>query len=89
MDDRTCIVQPYLPDSRGVESPTIVTEKQDDPACTTHSSRCSRPCGTEQRTPPGDRRAARPPTDRGASRRTRLRHRQEHHASRNPPQRRP
>jgi hypothetical protein len=26
-----CIVQPYLPDARGVESPTIVTEKQDEP----------------------------------------------------------
>lgn len=31
IDDRTCIVQPYLPDARGVESPTIVTEKQDEP----------------------------------------------------------
>lgn len=31
IDDRICIVQPYLPDARGVESPTIVTEKQDDP----------------------------------------------------------
>lgn len=30
IDDRTCVVQPYLPDARGVESPTIVTEKQDD-----------------------------------------------------------
>lgn len=30
IDDRTCIVQPYLPDARGVESPTLVTEKQDD-----------------------------------------------------------
>jgi uncharacterized protein DUF5919 len=30
IDERTCIVQPYLPDARGVESPTIVTEKQDD-----------------------------------------------------------
>jgi hypothetical protein len=30
IDDRTCVVQPYLPDARGVESPTIVTERQDD-----------------------------------------------------------
>lgn len=30
IDERTCIVQPYLPDARGVESPTIVTEKQDE-----------------------------------------------------------
>jgi len=30
IDERTCIVQPYLPDARGVESPTIVTERQDD-----------------------------------------------------------
>jgi hypothetical protein len=30
IDERTCIVQPYLPDARGVESPTIVTEKQND-----------------------------------------------------------
>lgn len=31
IDERMCVVQPYLPDARGVESPTIVTEKQDDP----------------------------------------------------------
>ena len=31
IDERQCIVQPYLPDARGVESPTIVTEKQDEP----------------------------------------------------------
>jgi hypothetical protein len=31
IDDTTCVVQPYLPGARGVESPTIVTEKQDDP----------------------------------------------------------
>lgn len=31
IDGRTCVVQPYLPDARGVESPTIVSEKQDDP----------------------------------------------------------
>jgi hypothetical protein len=31
IDERTCIVQPYLPDARGVESPTLVTENQDDP----------------------------------------------------------
>jgi hypothetical protein len=31
IDDRVCVVQPYLPDARGVESPTIVTEKQDGP----------------------------------------------------------
>lgn len=30
IDERTCVVQPYLPDARGVESPTIVTEKQDE-----------------------------------------------------------
>ena len=30
IDERSCIVQPYLPDARGVESPTIVTEKQDE-----------------------------------------------------------
>ncbi|TLW93163.1 hypothetical protein FFT09_06990 [Saccharomonospora piscinae] len=28
IDDATCVVQPYLPDARGVESPTIVAEKQ-------------------------------------------------------------
>ncbi|WP_010693491.1 DUF5919 domain-containing protein [Saccharopolyspora spinosa] len=28
MDDLTCVVQPYLPDARGVESPTLVAEKQ-------------------------------------------------------------
>ena len=31
IDERACIVQLYLPDARGVESPTIVTHKQDDP----------------------------------------------------------
>jgi hypothetical protein len=31
IDERVCVVQPYLPDARGVESPTIVAEKQDDP----------------------------------------------------------
>lgn len=31
IDDRLCVIQPYLPDARGVESPTIVTEKQDEP----------------------------------------------------------
>jgi hypothetical protein len=31
IDERMCIVQPYLPDARGVESPTIVAEKQDEP----------------------------------------------------------
>lgn len=31
IEDRICIVQPYLPDARGVESPTLVAEKQDDP----------------------------------------------------------
>jgi hypothetical protein len=29
IDDKTCIVQPYLPDARGVESPTLVAQKQD------------------------------------------------------------
>jgi hypothetical protein len=29
IDDITCIVQPYLPDARGVESPTFVMERQD------------------------------------------------------------
>ncbi|WP_298178737.1 DUF5919 domain-containing protein [Saccharomonospora sp.] len=28
IDDVTCVIQPYLPDARGVESPTIVAEKQ-------------------------------------------------------------
>lgn len=28
VDDATCVVQPYLPDTRGVESPTLVIEKQ-------------------------------------------------------------
>lgn len=28
IDDATCVVQPYLPDARGVESPTFVIEKQ-------------------------------------------------------------
>jgi Domain of unknown function (DUF5919) len=28
IDDETCIVQPYMPDARGVESPTLVMEKQ-------------------------------------------------------------
>ena len=31
IDERVCVVQPYLPDARGVESPTIVTEKQNGP----------------------------------------------------------
>lgn len=29
IDDTTCVVQPYLPDARGVESPTLVMERQD------------------------------------------------------------
>ncbi len=29
INEDTCIVQPYLPDARGVESPTLVMEKQD------------------------------------------------------------
>jgi hypothetical protein len=29
IDDMTCVVQPYLPDARGVESPTLVMERQD------------------------------------------------------------
>ncbi|APU12435.1 MULTISPECIES: DUF5919 domain-containing protein [Actinoalloteichus] len=32
IDDRICIVQTYLPNSRGVESPTFVIEKRDDVA---------------------------------------------------------
>jgi hypothetical protein len=28
IDDETCVVQPYMPDARGVESPTLVMEKQ-------------------------------------------------------------
>jgi hypothetical protein len=28
IDDDTCVVQPYMPDARGVESPTLVMEKQ-------------------------------------------------------------
>jgi hypothetical protein len=31
IDDATCVVQPYLPDARGVESPTLVIEKQPGP----------------------------------------------------------
>jgi hypothetical protein len=30
IDDETCVVQPYLPDARGVESPTLIMEKQPD-----------------------------------------------------------
>lgn len=30
IDDTTCIVQPYLPEARGIESPTLVTRHQDD-----------------------------------------------------------
>lgn len=29
IDNRSCIVQPYLPDARGVESPTLVMERKD------------------------------------------------------------
>jgi hypothetical protein len=29
IDDETCIVQPYMPGARGVESPTLVMERQD------------------------------------------------------------
>jgi uncharacterized protein DUF5919 len=29
IDDDMCIVQPYMPDARGVESPTLIMEKQD------------------------------------------------------------
>ena len=29
IDRRKCVVQPYLPDARGVESPTLVIEKQE------------------------------------------------------------
>ena len=32
LDNAICIVQPYLPDSRGVESPTLVLKRQDDMA---------------------------------------------------------
>ena len=28
IDNDTCVVQPYLPDARGVESPTLVLERQ-------------------------------------------------------------
>lgn len=28
IDDDTCIVQPYMPDARGVESPTLIMERQ-------------------------------------------------------------
>jgi hypothetical protein len=28
IDDKMCVVQPYLPDARGVESPTLVIQKQ-------------------------------------------------------------
>lgn len=31
IDEATCVVQPYLPDARGVESPTFVIEKQPGP----------------------------------------------------------
>lgn len=31
IDDATCVVQLYLPDARGVESPTFVIEKQPGP----------------------------------------------------------
>lgn len=31
VDNTTCVVQPYLPDSRGVESPTLVLERQPTP----------------------------------------------------------
>ncbi|MCG8916961.1 DUF5919 domain-containing protein [Actinokineospora sp. PR83] len=30
-DDHTCVVQPYLPDSRGLESPTLVLKRQPTP----------------------------------------------------------
>ncbi|UOZ07498.1 DUF5919 domain-containing protein [Amycolatopsis sp. WQ 127309] len=30
IDNTLCIVQPYLPDARGVESPTLVLERQDE-----------------------------------------------------------
>jgi hypothetical protein len=30
IDDARCITQPYLPDARGVESPTLVMERQND-----------------------------------------------------------
>lgn len=30
IDDATCIVQPYLPDARGVDSPTLVIERSGD-----------------------------------------------------------
>jgi hypothetical protein len=29
IDDTTCVIQPYLPDARGVDSPTLVAERQD------------------------------------------------------------
>lgn len=29
VDDVTCVVQPYMPDARGVESPTLVMERQE------------------------------------------------------------
>lgn len=30
VNDETCVIQPYLPDARGLESPTLVTERQED-----------------------------------------------------------
>lgn len=30
-DDHTCVVQPYLPDSRGLEAPTLVLKRTSDP----------------------------------------------------------
>ncbi|HEU5476132.1 MAG TPA: DUF5919 domain-containing protein [Actinophytocola sp.] len=32
VDNATCVVQPYLPDARGVESPTLVLRRQASPA---------------------------------------------------------
>jgi hypothetical protein len=32
IDDTLCLVQPYLPDARGLESPTLVLERQPNPA---------------------------------------------------------
>ena len=31
VDDHTCVVQPYLPQARGIDSPTLVMRRDDKP----------------------------------------------------------
>ncbi|WP_411156508.1 DUF5919 domain-containing protein [Nocardia abscessus] len=45
VDSAICIIQPYLPRARGVESPTLVARNQSRQGSSTLSPRSSKQCG--------------------------------------------